>query len=99
MFASQQGYASQYTQGPPPQQYNQYGGPPQQQHQQYQPQQQYQQRPPAQIQQIDPQVRSWFQSVDRDGPGFVTAIELHQSLMNGDWTPFVRLTFHSEGPH
>jgi len=36
----------------------------------------------------DPQLWSWFMSVDRDGSGHINATELQQALVNGDWTPF-----------
>ncbi|PWN32596.1 EF-hand [Meira miltonrushii] len=36
----------------------------------------------------DPQLWSWFMSVDRDGSGQINATELQQALVNGDWTPF-----------
>jgi len=36
----------------------------------------------------DPQLWSWFSSVDVDGSGAITAIELEKALINGDWTPF-----------
>lgn len=36
----------------------------------------------------DPQLFSWFVSVDRDGSGHINAVELQQALVNGDWTPF-----------
>jgi len=36
----------------------------------------------------DPQLWSWFSSVDTDRSGHVSAPELQRALINGDWTPF-----------
>lgn len=36
----------------------------------------------------DPQLWTWFVSVDRDGSGHINPVELQQALVNGDWTPF-----------
>jgi Ca2+-binding EF-hand superfamily protein len=36
----------------------------------------------------DPQLWSWFISVDLDRSGCISAIELERALINGDWTPF-----------
>jgi len=36
----------------------------------------------------DPQLWSWFTSVDLDRSGAITATELERALVNGDWTPF-----------
>ncbi|KAF8143700.1 hypothetical protein K438DRAFT_1633109, partial [Mycena galopus ATCC 62051] len=36
----------------------------------------------------DPQLWSWFQSVDMDRSGSITAEALQRALLNGDWTPF-----------
>ncbi|KAF8160377.1 hypothetical protein K438DRAFT_311338 [Mycena galopus ATCC 62051] len=36
----------------------------------------------------DPQLWGWFQSVDMDRSGSITAEELQRALINGDWTPF-----------
>ncbi|KAF8815965.1 EF-hand [Phlegmacium glaucopus] len=36
----------------------------------------------------DPQLWSWFTSVDLDRSGAISAIELERALINGDWTPF-----------
>jgi len=36
----------------------------------------------------DPQLWSWFVSVDVDRSGAITAHELQRALVNGDWTPF-----------
>jgi Ca2+-binding EF-hand superfamily protein len=36
----------------------------------------------------DPQLWSWFTSVDTDRSGSITAPELERALINGDWTPF-----------
>lgn len=38
----------------------------------------------------DPQILSWFNAVDRDGSGNISARELQSALMNGDNTHFVR---------
>ena len=37
---------------------------------------------------VDPQVAQWFQSVDTDKSGRITAIELQQALVNGNWSHF-----------
>lgn len=39
--------------------------------------------PPA-----DPQLWQWFNTVDADRSGAITAQELERALVNGDWTPF-----------
>jgi len=36
----------------------------------------------------DPQLWSWFVSVDHDRSGAISAHELQRALVNGDWTPF-----------
>jgi len=36
----------------------------------------------------DPQLWSWFSSVDKDRSGSISAAELQRALINGDWTPF-----------
>jgi len=36
----------------------------------------------------DPQLYQWFSSVDADRSGAISATELQQALVNGDWTPF-----------
>jgi len=36
----------------------------------------------------DPQLWSWFTSVDLDRSGDISHIELERALINGDWTPF-----------
>ncbi|EJD08213.1 EF-hand [Fomitiporia mediterranea MF3/22] len=36
----------------------------------------------------DPQLWQWFTSVDADNSGAITASELQQCLINGDWSPF-----------
>jgi len=36
----------------------------------------------------DPQLWSWFTSVDTDRSGAITAPELERALINGDWSPF-----------
>nr|CAB3264772.1 peflin-like [Phallusia mammillata] len=43
----------------------------------------YQQQP-----QIPPAVVQWFRSVDVDGTGTISAIELQQALTNNDWSHF-----------
>ncbi|OWF45190.1 peflin-like [Mizuhopecten yessoensis] len=37
---------------------------------------------------MDPQVYLWFQSVDTDRSGQITAIELQQALVNANWSHF-----------
>jgi Ca2+-binding EF-hand superfamily protein len=37
---------------------------------------------------IDPELWTWFQSVDTDKSGKITSTELQQALMNGNWSPF-----------
>ena len=37
---------------------------------------------------IDPQVAQWFQAVDSDRSGRITAPELQQALTNANWTHF-----------
>jgi len=44
----------------------------------------YTQMPPG----ADPQLWQWFTSVDFDQSGAITANELQQALVNGDWSPF-----------
>ncbi|KAH9442786.1 hypothetical protein Pst134EA_031454, partial [Puccinia striiformis f. sp. tritici] len=46
----------------------------------------YRPRPPTVM--IDPQLRGWFTAVDSDNSGNITALELQQALVNGDWTAF-----------
>jgi len=36
----------------------------------------------------DPQLWNWFSAVDFDRSGAVSATELQQALVNGDWSPF-----------
>ncbi|CAE6473144.1 unnamed protein product [Rhizoctonia solani] len=36
----------------------------------------------------DPQLWAWFSSVDSDRSGSISATELQQALVNGDWSPF-----------
>jgi peflin len=36
----------------------------------------------------DPQLWQWFNTVDTDRSGAITAAELERALVNGDWTPF-----------
>jgi len=45
----------------------------------------HQQGPP---QGADPQLWQWFTAVDVDRSGHISASELQQALVNGDWTPF-----------
>lgn len=44
--------------------------------------------PPAPPPGADPQLWSWFTSVDADRSGHITAAELQKALINGDWSPF-----------
>jgi len=37
---------------------------------------------------VDPQVVQWFQAVDMDRSGRITALELQQALTNTNWTHF-----------
>lgn len=37
---------------------------------------------------IDPSVYQWFLSVDQDKSGHITAHELQQALVNGNWSHF-----------
>ncbi|GFS23821.1 programmed cell death protein 6-like [Elysia marginata] len=37
---------------------------------------------------ISPELWTWFQAVDADRSGKITATELRQALMNGNWSPF-----------
>ena len=37
---------------------------------------------------VDPQVYSWFRSVDQDQSGKITAKELQQALFSADWKHF-----------
>ncbi|KAK7502963.1 hypothetical protein BaRGS_00005912 [Batillaria attramentaria] len=37
---------------------------------------------------VDPQVAQWFQSVDQDRSGRITAKELQQALVNANWSQF-----------
>lgn len=37
---------------------------------------------------INPELWTWFQAVDADHSGKITATELQQALMNGNWSPF-----------
>jgi len=79
--------------GAPPQPQGGYpGAPPQQQggypgaRPAYQPGGGYQQGPPQG--QVDPQVAQWFNAVDTDRSGKITATELQQALVNGNWSKF-----------
>ncbi|XP_076801943.1 peflin-like [Clavelina lepadiformis] len=38
--------------------------------------------------QVDPSVLAWFQSVDADRSGHISATELQQALTNNDWSHF-----------
>jgi len=44
--------------------------------------------PPQQQQNQQAQIWQWFQAVDSDGNGQLTAEELQKALVNGDWSPF-----------
>ncbi|ELU09983.1 hypothetical protein CAPTEDRAFT_152360 [Capitella teleta] len=44
--------------------------------------------PPACPPGISPELWGWFQSVDADHSGKITATELRQALVNGNWSPF-----------
>ncbi|CAG5115148.1 unnamed protein product [Candidula unifasciata] len=37
---------------------------------------------------VDPELWTWFQAVDADHSGKITANELQQALLNGNWSPF-----------
>ena len=37
---------------------------------------------------IDPQVYQWFLTVDSDRSGRISALELQQALVNGNWSHF-----------
>ena len=37
---------------------------------------------------VDPSIYSWFQTVDADHSGQITANELQQALTNGNWSHF-----------
>ncbi|XP_070580127.1 programmed cell death protein 6-like isoform X2 [Ptychodera flava] len=37
---------------------------------------------------VDPKLWDWFRIVDADGNGKITALELRQVLLNGNWSPF-----------
>ena len=37
---------------------------------------------------VDPQIASWFNAVDHDRSGVISAAELQQALTNADWTHF-----------
>jgi len=95
----QQGYQQQNPYGQ--QHYGQQQHGQQQQHQQYNQQQQQQhggyppQRAPGgyQAQQgpppgVDPTLWGWFQAVDQDRSGSITAEELQKALLNNNWSHF-----------
>jgi Ca2+-binding EF-hand superfamily protein len=90
----QGGYQQQQYGAPPPQQSGYGAPPPQQQGYGGPPQQGYGGRPQSFNQSsgppggADPQLWSWFTSVDRDHSGNINPHELQQALVNGDWTPF-----------
>jgi len=44
--------------------------------------------PPGPPPGADPQLYQWFSAVDADRSGAISAPELQQALVNGDWTPF-----------
>lgn len=97
----QQGYQQGYQQ-PPQSGYRQQGPgqhPPPQGYGQYQPPGGYQQGgygggpqggygAPAPPPGVSQDLWNWFQAVDQDRSGKITAIELRQALMNGNMTPF-----------
>ena len=37
---------------------------------------------------VDPQVMAWFQAVDTDRSGFISALELRQALTNSNYSHF-----------
>ena len=37
---------------------------------------------------VDPQVQQWFNAVDQDRSGQITAGELSKALVNGNWSNF-----------
>jgi Ca2+-binding EF-hand superfamily protein len=67
-----------------------YGGPPpyQQGSSQYQGFGGFARQDPPPPRGADPQLWSWFASVDKDQSGSITADELQRALVNGDWTSF-----------
>lgn len=75
-------YSQQYQSGPPPGSAGIYGG--------YQGGGGFMQRqqrptmPPG----ADPQLWQWFNAVDEDGSGAISATELQAALVNGDWNKF-----------
>ncbi|XP_042226183.1 peflin-like isoform X2 [Homarus americanus] len=83
---AQGGYPGQQPQGYPGQQ--PHGGYPGQQPPQgypgQQPQAGYRGAPPG----MDPNIASWFRSVDQDNSGEINAPELKQALQNGNWSQF-----------
>jgi len=88
----QGGYQQQRPQNPYGGQQNPYGG---QQNpyggnqQQYPPQRpQQQQRPQQPPPGIDPTLWGWFQAVDQDRSGSITAEELQKALLNNNWSHF-----------
>ncbi|KAF8652615.1 hypothetical protein AX16_004304 [Volvariella volvacea WC 439] len=44
--------------------------------------------PPPPVPGADPQLWQWFCNVDHDRSGAITAVELQQALVNGDWSRF-----------
>ncbi|KAI8888377.1 EF-hand [Backusella circina FSU 941] len=48
---------------------------------------QQQQGPPG-VGPVDPQLQGFFNAVDTDGSGQLSADELQRALINGDWSPF-----------
>ena len=38
--------------------------------------------------QVDPNIAQWFQAVDTDKSGHITASELQRALVNGNWSHF-----------
>ena len=50
--------------------------------------------------QMDPTVVAWFQSVDADRSGRISAVELQQALTNNDWSRFrIQTCYQMIGMH
>ena len=43
---------------------------------------------PPQQPSVDPQVQQWFNAVDSDRSGQISASELQKALVNGNWSNF-----------
>ncbi|KAH9985461.1 EF-hand [Russula vinacea] len=66
-----------------------YGGPPSYQgSSQYQGYGGFSPQEPQPPRGADPQLWSWFTSVDKDHSGSISPVELQKALVNGDWSPF-----------